>query len=55
VDHLRGLLTQEGAELIVASGWITDPAAFTDILHLNASGSAQFSRLLARNAPPVPQ
>ncbi len=48
VDRLRGLLANEGAELVVASDWIRDEAAFTDVLHLNERGAAEFSRLLAR-------
>ncbi len=55
VEHLRGLLDQEGAELVVASDWITDPAAFTDVLHLDSRGAAEFSRLLARAVPPAPR
>lgn len=50
VEHLRGLLANEGAELVVASDWIRDEAAFTDVLHLNERGATEFSRLLARHA-----
>lgn len=58
VEHLKGLLAREGAELVVASDWIRDEAAFTDVLHLNGWGAAEFSRRLARAAlaaPPQPR
>lgn len=58
VEQLKGLLAREGAELVVASDWIRDEAAFTDFLHLNEKGAAEFSRLLARaerTASPEPR
>jgi hypothetical protein len=48
LDYVGNLIARDGGELCDASDWITDPALFADVLHLNRAGAAEFSRRLAR-------
>ena len=45
-EHVRGIIEPQGVEFVDASHWISDPALFTDPLHMGEQAAGQFSQRL---------